>query len=205
MVTTPPAPPPPDKREDPHALRQVSLFAIAPLEPRKFAQHDLVQIVVRETSQAKSTQKLNAKKNYKVDGKIPQWPAFSLVDLLKAQIQGGRTTNTPQLEVDFDKDFKGQGDYNRQDDLTARLTAEVIDVLPNGNLVLEAHTDIKTDEEQTAMKVTGICRAEDVSAANTVLSNQVFDLKVEKINKGELKKSNEKGIIAKVLETIFAF
>jgi flagellar L-ring protein precursor FlgH len=205
MATTPPAPPAPDKREDPHALRQVSMFAIAPIEPRKFVEHDLVQIIVRETSQAKSTHELDTKKNFKLDGKIPKWPDFNLTDLMNFRLKGGSGENTPELEVDFDKDFKGQGDYKRQDDLTARLTAEVIEVLPNGNLILEARTDIKMDEEETSMKVTGICRSADVTAANTVLSNQLHDLNIEKINKGELKKSNEKGIIAKVLETVFAF
>jgi flagellar L-ring protein precursor FlgH len=205
LVTTPASPPSPEKREDPHALRQVSMFAIAPIEPRKFMQHDLVQIIVRETSQAKSTHELDTKKNFKLDGKIPKWPNFNLTDLLNFQLRGGSGVNTPELEVDFDKDFKGKGDYKRQDDFTARLTAEVIGVLPNGNLILEARTDIKMDDEETTMKVTGICRGADITAANTVLSNQLHDLKIEKVNRGELKKSNEKGIIAKVLETVFAF
>src|SRR5436190_14986080 len=73
LVTTPLAPPSPEKREEPNALRQVSMFAIAPIEPRKFVQHDLVQIIVRETSQAKSTHDLETKKNFALDGKIPHW------------------------------------------------------------------------------------------------------------------------------------
>ena len=53
--------------------------------------------------------------------------------------------------------------------------------------------------------MTGICRPEDVSPANTILSNQIHDLEVEKIHKGELKKANEKGIISKFLDFLFAF
>ncbi|MHC4992984.1 MAG: flagellar basal body L-ring protein FlgH, partial [Planctomycetota bacterium] len=111
----------------------------------------------------------------------------------------------PAFGVEMGKEFDGEGEYERRDDLTARITAEVIEVLPNGNLVLEARTSITNDEEGAVMKVTGICRAEDVSAANTVLSNQVHDLKVEKIHSGELRKANEKGILAKVLDFIFAW
>ncbi len=74
-----------------------------------------------------------------------------------------------------------------------------------GSLVLEVRSHIKTDEEESTIKVTGICRPEDVTAANTILSNQLHDLKIEKMHEGELKKANEKGIIAKVLDTIFAF
>jgi flagellar L-ring protein precursor FlgH len=107
--------------------------------------------------------------------------------------------------MDFAKDFKGDAEYKREDEFTTRLTAEVIEVLPNGNLILESRTYIQTDEEEAAIKVTGICRPEDVSAANTVFSHQMHDLKIQKMHKGELKRTNEKGIIAKILDTLFAF
>jgi len=89
--------------------------------------------------------------------------------------------------------------------MTDRLTAEIISVLPNGNLILEARTFIKTDEEESMMKVTGVCRPEDISTANSILSNLIHDLRIEKMHTGELKKVNEKGIISRVLEAIFAF
>src|SRR5687768_14033721 len=55
LATTPASAPPASTggEIDPHALRAVSMFAIAPPEPRTYQEHDLVQIIVRETSQAK--------------------------------------------------------------------------------------------------------------------------------------------------------
>src|SRR5690349_14233185 len=70
MVTTPLPPPAPDKRETPSALREVSLFALPPIEPRKFEQHDLVQIIVRETSKAVSSHELETKKKFDLDGQV---------------------------------------------------------------------------------------------------------------------------------------
>lgn len=182
----------------------LSLFAVEPPDLRQFAVHELVQIIVRETSTAKRSQSLNGKKEWTMDGKIAKWPDFRLSDLLEMQIKAG-TAAAPELDMEFNKEFKGKGDYNRKDDLTDRLTAEIIEIMPNGNLVLEARTSIKTDEEVSVMKVTGICRPEDVSPANSVLSNQIHDLTIEKNNSGELKQSSEKGLIAKVLEFVFAF
>ncbi len=191
--------------EEPHALRQMSMFAIAPPEPRRFQKHDLIQIIVREQSQARSRHELDLDKEFKVDGRIPRWPAFSLPELLALQLEGGRTSNMPELRLDFGKEFSGDGDYRRRDDLTARVTAEVIQVLPNGNMVVEARTHIKLDDEESIIKVTGVCRPEDVTASNTILSNQIHNLKIEKVHKGELKRTNEKGIISKVFDAIFAF
>ncbi|MCZ6542097.1 MAG: flagellar basal body L-ring protein FlgH [Planctomycetota bacterium] len=192
-------------RSDSAELRDVSMFAVASPAPREFQKRDLIQIVVRETRRVDTRHRIDTEKEYNMDGKIAKWPDLSLSDSLDLRVNGGRTTNLPQLDVQFNKEFAGDGRYPRQYNLTARLTAEVIEVLPNGSLVIEARTHIKTDEEESTIKVTGICRPEDVTAANTILSNQLHDLKIEKMHEGELKKANEKGIIAKVLDTIFAF
>lgn len=194
----------PDKVE-PHALRRVSMFAVSPPKAREFQPHDLVQILVRETSRVNNEQRLDTKKDFELDGRVARWPDLQLADLFQLQAEAGRTTNLPELDVAFGRGFKGDGEYERREDFTARLTAEVIEVLPNGNLVLESRTFIKTDREETELKVTGICRQEDVTAANTVLSNQLHDLRIEKVHQGELPRTNEKGVIAKVLEAIFAF
>lgn len=183
----------------------LSLFAVEAPEARLFAIHDLVQIIVRETSRARRSQDLETQKDWELDGRIAAWPDFDLVDLLQLQLRASDTSDLPRLRMNFGKDFTGEGEYERRDDMTDRLTAEVIEILPNGNLILEARTSIMTDKETSVMKVTGICRPDDVTPANTVLSNQIHDLVIERMHDGELKQAAEKGIIAKVLETVFAF
>lgn len=189
----------------PHALQAVSMFAIAPPEERKFAIHDLVQIVVRETSQAKSSQKLDTKKESDLNWSIPKSPQLELLDLLQGQLYAGRTTDRPELQIQYDNQFKGDGQYERKDDLTARVTAEIIEILPNGNLVLEARTSIITDKEEQVITVTGTCRPDDITPANSILSNQLHDLHIEKQHTGELKQTNTRGFIGKVLDAIFSF
>jgi len=189
----------------PHGLLDSSMFAIAPPEIRSYKKHDLVQIIVRESSRAESTQELDTGKKYRLDSKISAWPHMDLTDILQLQLMAGNTTDLPEVKVDMKKIFEGEGDYNREDDFTARLTAEILDVLPNGNLILEARTFIKTDEEEATLRVSGVCRPEDISPANSILSNLIHDLKIEKIHTGELKKTNEKGLFAKILDVLFAF
>lgn len=191
--------------EQAHALRAVSMFAVSPAEPPKFFEHDLIQIIVQETSRASSQHELETEKEYTKEMGINAWPDLRLSDLLELQLEAGDTANLPRLDLDFSREFEGEGEYERQDDLTARLTAEVIEVLPNGNLVLEARTRIKNDEEELSIQVTGVCRPDDVSADNTVLSNRIHDLKITKNHSGQLKDTNEPGIISKALNAVFAF
>ncbi|MHC5113073.1 MAG: flagellar basal body L-ring protein FlgH [Planctomycetota bacterium] len=191
----------------PHLLRDMSMFAITPPDAREFKRHDLVQIIVRETSRAKSKHELETDKDYDIDGRITSWPHLVLSDILELQLRDGSTPSDelPAVRVGLSKEFEGEGDYKREDDFTARVTAEIIDILPNGNLVLEGHTEIQTDEETSSIMVTGVCRQDDVTAANTILSNQIHNLRVKKMNKGELKKTNTKGILAQFFDFLFAF
>ena len=126
-------------------------------------------------------------------------------NLLDLRVGAGGTTDLPRLGLNFENEFQGKGDYERRDDFTARITAEVIEVLPNGNLVLEARSQIRMDEEVSTMKVTGTCSPDAVTPANTVFSSNLHDLKIEKINTGELKKANQKGFLSKLLDAVFSF
>lgn len=193
------------RTKDSHTLRDSSLFVVPPPRPREFALHDLVQIVVQETSNARSRASLDTEKEYAIKGKIAKWPHLDIMDLLNLQLRQGSGENVPEVDLSFDKEFEGKGDYERRDDLTARLTAEVIEILPNGHLVLEARTSIRNDQENLVLKVTGICRPSDVTAANTILSNQLHDLVIDKVHTGELRRASQKGLIAKVFDALFAF
>ena len=89
--------------------------------------------------------------------------------------------------------------------LDARVAAQVIDVKPNGNLVIQARKQIIQDGEIKDMVLSGTARQDDVTTENTVLSSQLADLRVDVQHEGELKKSSSKGIFTRALETLFAF
>ena len=80
---------------------------------------------------------------------------------------------------------------------------EVAQVLPNGNLILEARSVTEVDGERSAIVVRGRCRAEDVSQLNTVYSTQLHDLEVTQHSGGELRRASSKPWITRLLESVF--
>lgn len=176
-------------------LQSISMFAVTPAEPRLYHIHDLVQIIVREASVAASFQGLETEKEYGLAGGVESFPG----------VNGDNPLYYTEFDVVGEKEFDGEGEYVREDELVTRLSAEVIEIRPNGNLVLEARTRIRTDDEEWYTQLTGTCRPEDITAANTILSNQIFDLQVEKRHKGSVPKAASKGILAQALDAIFAF
>ncbi len=86
---------------EPHALRAVSMFAISPAESRIFQTHDLIQIIVRESTAARSNHKLETEKEVNFDGAVSQWPDLQLSSLFNGWIRAGTTDQLPQLDLDF--------------------------------------------------------------------------------------------------------
>jgi flagellar L-ring protein precursor FlgH len=181
-----------------------SLIAVPTPPPPSFAVHDLVTIVVNEQSKANSSAKTKTEKDYELNAEIGAWMNMDFSAWGEDNISLG-SGELPEFAVSGNKNFEGKGDYKRNDTFTARITAEVIEVLPNGMLVLEAYKHIKNDDEEQTIRITGQCRPEDVDATNSLLSHRLANTSIEKTTKGQLRDGTEKGIVAKVLDAIFAF
>lgn len=193
----------PRRRAAPLVLSEVSLYAIEAPPLREFAENDLVTIIISERSKTERNQKLDAKKEYDLEAKITAWIRLMELLELRAVPDGKSESELPSVGAELSTDFKGDGKYGREDKLTDRIQARVVEVKPNGTLLIEARRSIQTDEEVQEVVLSGLCRQEDVTDANTVQSNQLYDLRLNVQNAGEVKKAGEKGLIPRVLDGLF--
>jgi len=180
-------------------LHSMSLFTVPMASPVQWKKNDLVHILVRETSKISSESDLEADKKYSSKGEVNALPLDALQNFVLHQAQIGN------IDFNSTRKFDGTGEYTRDDDFTARITARVVEVLPNGHLVVEARTYIETDDETSSMKLSGVCDPLSVSPAGTILSSDIFDLRIVKDHEGELRKATKKGLFAKIVDAIFAF
>jgi len=75
-------------------------------------------------------------------------------------------------------DFSGAGATTRTGSLSATITVRVMEVLPNGNLVIEGKREIYVNNEKKEILLQGVVRPRDIAFDNSVLSTQVADAKV---------------------------
>ncbi|MCB9840960.1 MAG: flagellar basal body L-ring protein FlgH [Phycisphaeraceae bacterium] len=184
-------------------LQGYSLILVQPPEPRKYQVHDLVTIIIEETSRSTSSESLDTEQESTSNGRINAM--LDPMELLELRLRQGNLSNQALIGTNLSNDFQGEGDYERTDRLSTRITAEIIDVKPNGTLVLQARKRIEHNGEFQEYVLAGVCRQEDVTTANTVLSTQVANLTVTINNEGEVREAARKGWITRMFEGVFDF
>jgi len=137
---------------------------------------DLVTVVIAENQNVRNQEQSDLSKatnlNYKVNLFDLQPKAFSTLPSV--------------VDADSTDGFIGQAKYEKTGAFNARLTAMVIDVLPNGNLVISGRREIRIDDETKLIEFSGIVRRFDISAANTVTSELVANANVVYRGQGPL-------------------
>ena len=136
--------------------------------------YDLVTIVVSDNSSAVSTGGTNTTRKSSVKASVtslagPKSATGALANLANA-------SNNTQLQ--------GQGTTSRGTTLSTTVTAEVADVLPNGNLVVEGRKEILVNSEKQVITVRGIIRPDDLTPTNSVPSDRVARLEILVNGKG---------------------
>ena len=180
-----------------------SLYAVGDPEPKVLRKHDLVNIVVQEVSTYTATGDSNQVRDSNFDAKVDQFVRFSPSSM---SLHGtGQATNPVEVKLEGERDFKGTAAVDRSDAVTLRVEAEVIDVKPNGTLVLQSKKHIKTDEEEQTIILSGVCRVTDIDATNSVLSTDLQDLDLQKITTGQIHDTTKRGYLHKLLDFLNPF
>ena len=135
-------------------LDGVSLYAIQPLPPRQIQVNDLVTIIVNQSSRIDRQQSLDTEKESKNRFAVNEF--IDLGELLNARLRVNTNPNLPRMDVNSKREFDGEGSQARRDAITARITAKVLDVKPNGQVVLEARASIISDDEEQVMLISGV-------------------------------------------------
>ena len=99
--------------------------------------------------------------------------------------------------------FSADGSIKNTNTVTARMTAQVVEVKENGSLVISGTQSIKQNNEEQKITVSGIVRPEDITTDNTVLSSSIGDAKIKVDGNGPISSKQRQGIISQLLNFLF--
>jgi flagellar L-ring protein precursor FlgH len=111
----------------------------------------------------------------------------------------------PAMSFTGKNTYSGGGQINNQETITAQLAVRVIDVLPNGNLVIEGRKQTSFSGEKQDAILRGTVRFDDISAANAVYSYNIADASIQYISKGTITDAQNKGWFNRIWDKVNPF
>ena len=100
--------------------------------------------------------------------------------------------------------FDGEGQSTQGNSLAGSLTVTVMEVQPNGNMVVQGDKTLKLNQGDEFVHVSGIVRSSDIATDNTVTSDRVADAHISYSGKGVIDSSNRMGWLARFFNSAFS-
>lgn len=197
MLTTKPKIPYVEEVPAPEPLSEGSLWQDRPMvgDLRANRVNDLVTVKISESTSAISKADVTTGKDGSNELSSPT--LLGKLPVLGRYTSNGETSTTTK--------FKGNGTTGRSATFNTTVTARVVKVLNNGNLIFEGYRDIQLNNETQRLYVAGLVDPRRLDASNTISSDQVAELRVGYGGKGVVDETLKPGFISRLLNLLWPF
>jgi flagellar L-ring protein precursor FlgH len=109
------------------------------------------------------------------------------------------------MSAGYSNDFQGSGSTTREEDLTATITTQVIEVLPNGNMRISGSKSVMVNHEKQLINLSGIIRQQDITPNNEIDSRYILDANIMYSGKGVIDEKQRPGWLLRLYDVISPF
>lgn len=162
-------------------------------DPRARNVGDILTVVVQEQQSVKNEDKVERRNDTSLAARLEN---YSLSD------KTFQSNALPRLDIRKEQDFNGEAKQNSTSDVRASIAVIVVDVQPNGNLVIAGTRSVTVNDETRTLRVSGVVRALDVTANNTVGSAQVADARIAITGDGANTRQVTRGPVGQLFDTL---
>lgn len=180
----------------PLTLSEVSWTYRAPTPPRVLKRHDIIVVIVDEKTQVISEGELDRRKTANAAWTLKDWVLLRGFSL----IPDPQSRGDPKISGQVEQRFRAEGDFQSRGAMKFRIACEVVDIRPNGTLVLEGRRWLRNNDEIWEISLLGVVRPEDVLPNNTVLSENVANLRVYKREIGQVRDGYRRGWFTRLFD-----
>jgi flagellar L-ring protein precursor FlgH len=140
-------------------------------DPRATHVGDVITVNVTVADAAKLSNTTSRSRTNSDDANVTNF--FGLEKALPSSIDPGSL-----VKMGSDNSNVGAGSINRSESINMTMAALVAQVLPNGNMVISGHQQVRVNNEMRDLAISGIVRSEDITADNTVDLTQIAEARV---------------------------
>ncbi|MEQ9068354.1 MAG: flagellar basal body L-ring protein FlgH [Gimesia chilikensis] len=171
----------------PPLLRDYSLIYVPAPEPIVVKVHDIITIMVDEKSSVTIDSRFNRNRTETLKAELKE---FMRID--NAGNLAPAAVNSPKIDTQLQGRLQSTGQVADREGIQYRIAATVVDIRPNGNLILEARKSIRSNRDVWEYRLTGEIRSKDVNRDNTALSENIANLDIVKHQRGKVYQSTKR-------------
>ena len=151
---------------------------------------DILTIIISETATTSATRSGSNSKS----GSVNMQAGIGVFDFLNSIFPAS---------ISGSDNWKADGAASSTNRANGRVSVTVVDVEPNGNMIVEGTQSIWQNKNEHKITLRGVVRRDDVTAANTVSSAQVADATIRFDGKGPLNAKQRQGILTQIFNILF--
>lgn len=155
---------------------------------------DLVVVVISESTTANEREQRSLDKSNTTNG---------TGSLNGTASSSGTGSANFSLSNSFRKRFSGNAEMTSGRTFTDRLTATVVDIMPNGNLVIEGYRSRVVGTEERVLRVTGVVRPQDVGTGNAVASTNIANCRIGYLGAGPATRTLNQNFLGRVMNRVW--
>jgi flagellar L-ring protein FlgH len=148
---------------------------------------DLITVVLSEQTTSNKSASVDVSKSADLALPVPTLLGAA------ATLNGNPIAN----QVTADRNFSGAADAAQSNSLRGNITVSVVDVWPNGTLVVRGEKWMTFNRGDELIRIAGLVRPDDVSKNNEVLSTRIANAKITYTSSGELASSQKMGFLSR--------
>ncbi|MBM4061285.1 MAG: flagellar basal body L-ring protein FlgH [Planctomycetes bacterium] len=177
--------------QNPYVRAGASVAMVADQRARNVG--DILTVTVAEQTSVKNEEKVERRNDTSLAARLE---AFSLSD------KTFQSNTLPKIDIRKESDFQGEAKQNSGSEVRASIAVVVIDVQPNGNLVIAGTRTVTVNDETRTLKISGLVRPLDVTPNNTVGSAQVADARIAITGEGGNTRQVTRGPVGQLFDTL---
>lgn len=155
---------------------------------------DVLTISINETTQASKASGTNASRS-----------SSMLMSVAGLSGLPGKSLLGADLDASSSNSFEGKGDSASKNAFSGTITVTVIEVLPNGNMLVSGEKQIGINQGSEFVRFSGVVNPTVLSAGNTVSSTQVADARLEYRANGAIDEAQVMGWLARFFLSFLPF
>ena len=146
---------------------------------------DIISIILSENTSSSKSANVEIKKENDISGPTGGGTVFGDTPTLRDLTLG--------VEVVNDREFLGESGADQSNQLNGSISVTVVDIYPNGTLVVRGEKWITLNRGEEFIRVSGLVRPDDVTPENTVLSTKIANARIQYSGTGQLADAQEMG------------